>query len=192
MELDKAIQSVKNVANFNDKKPDWRDIIECIDSARFALMAGDNYTLKFVIVDDKEKIQGMTDATQQSFISQAHYIVVVCSNPSRTANAYGEGAERYLRQQAGAGIQNFLLKLLEKELSTCWVRFFVEKQIKKILSIPEKINVEAIFPIGYESFSYNLTGKLKKSEKFRIDLDRILYFNKYGNKKMKKIKGLDV
>jgi len=189
MDLDKAIQSLKKVTKFNNKKPDWRDIIECIDASRFAPMAGDNFTLKFIIVDDKEKIQKITDATQQPFISQAQYLVIVCSNPLRTINAYGEEAEKYLRQQAGAGIQNFLLKLEERNLSTAWIRLFVEDQIKKTLDIPEKINVEAIFPIGFEATEYNLSKKTKEN---KTDLNNILYFNKYKNKKMNNIKSLDV
>ena len=90
MNLDKAIESRKSVRKFIQKKPDWRDIIECIDAARHAPMAGNNFTLKFIVVDDKDKIQRLSEASQQSFISQAHYVVVVCSDISRTSNAYEE------------------------------------------------------------------------------------------------------
>ncbi|MEK6812064.1 MAG: nitroreductase family protein [Nanoarchaeota archaeon] len=178
MELDKAIKSRSSVRKFKSKKPDWRDIIECIDVARFIPKAGGNYTLKFILVEDKESIKKITDACQQDFIAQAHYVVVVCSNPSRLINAYGKQGENYSRQHAGAGIQNFLLKLEEVGLSTCWVGYFVESQIKKALSIPDEVNVEAVFPIGFEF-------EKKRTKKAPIDLDRILYFNIYGKDKMK-------
>ncbi len=184
MNLDKAIESRKSVRKFKQKKPDWRNIIECIDAARHAPMAGNNFTLKFIVVDDKDKIQKLSQASQQPFISQTHYVVVVCSDISRTSNAYQEKGEIFSRQQAGAGIQNFLLKIQGVGLSTCWVGAFVEKQIKEILKIPEKINVEALFPIGYEF------GKTPK--KLKIEMDRILYFNKYNNKRMQERKKLDV
>ena len=184
MDLTKAIQSRHSVKKFKEKKPDWRKIIECIDSARYAPMAGNNFTLKFILVNDNAKIQKIAEACQQQFISQSKYIVVVCSNSSRTANSFGKKAEIYCRQQAGAGIQNFLLKIQEKGLSTCWVGDFVEEQIKRVLKIPAGVNVEAIFPIGYE-FE-------KQKRKTKIDLDRILYFEVYGNKKMKDPKKLEV
>ena len=57
--------------------------------------------------------------------------------------------------------------------------------VKQALKIPDDINVEAMFPIGYEF-------EKPRTRKAKIDIDRILYFNKYGNKKMKKIKTLDV
>jgi len=184
MELNKTIQSRKSIKKFKSKKPDWRDIIECIDSARYAPMAGKNFSLNFILIDDKEKIRKISEATQQSFVGTAHYIVVVCSNPSRTINAYEEKGEKFIRQQAGAGIQNFLLKIQEVGLATCWIGYFVEEIIKRELKIPKEVNVEALFPIGYE-FE-------KTKAKPKIDIDRILYFNKYGNKKMKTPKKLEV
>jgi len=185
MDLNKVIQSRKSARKFKDKKPDWRDIIECIDAARYSPMAGNNFTLKFILVNEQEKIQKISDAAQQPFISQAKYVVVVCSDTSRAVNAYKEKGKIFCRQQAGAAIQNFLLKIQEAGLSTCWVGYFVEEQIKRELKIPENIQIEAVFPIGYEF-------EKAKTRKIKIDMDRILYFNKYKNKKMKNPKKLDV
>jgi nitroreductase len=181
MELDKVIKNRRSVRKFKERKPDWRRIIECIDSARFAPMAGNNYTLKFIVVDDEERIKKIAKSCQQDFIAQAKYVVVACSNASRTTNEFGESGKVYCRQQAGAAIQNFLLKIVESGLSTCWIGHFAEEQIKKTLDIPKDVDVEALFPIGYES-------EKPRTRKMKIDLDRILYFNSYGNVKMKKQK----
>ena len=179
MDLGKAITSRHSVRKFSTKKPDWREIIECIDSARYAPTAGGNFTLKFILVDEKEKINELAEAAQQDFISKAHYVVAVCSIPGRLVNAYGPQGDVYARQQAGASIQNFLLKIQESGLSTCWVGYFTEEKVKGILDIPNNANVEAIFPIGFEF-------EKKKTRKAPIDLDNILYFNKYGKDKMRK------
>lgn len=175
--LDKIIHARRSIRKFRSDKPDWRDIIECIDAMRYAPMAGNNFSLKFILVDDEKKINEMAKASQQDFIADAHYVVVVCTTPTRTELAYGERGKGYLKQQAGAAIQNFLLKITEKGLATCWVGHFVEELVKEILDIPKGINVEALFPVGYA---------LKKPEKKRkIDLDSVLYFNRYKNKRMK-------
>ncbi len=184
MDLDKVIQSRKSVRRYSSKKPDWRDIIECVDAARFAPMAGGNYTLKFIIVDDPEKIKKLAEAAGQHFITNAKYVVVVCTNPGRTVNAYEERGKKYCRQQAGAAIQNFLLKIQEKGLGACWIGAFVDDMVKVTLKIPDDINVEALFPIGYEF--------PKTEPRRKIELDRILYFNEYKNKKMKPPKKLDI
>ena len=182
--LDKIIKARRSVRKFKSIKPDWRDILECIDSMRYAPMAGNNFSLKFIVVDDEEKIDKLAEASQQRFISQANYIVVVCSITSRTETSYGERGKTYLRQQAGAAIQNFLLKLTEKGLATCWIGHFVDNQVRRILKIPEDVNVEALFPIGYA---------FKKPEpKRKIDLTSVLYFNEYKQKKMHPPEKIDV
>ena len=42
---------------------------------------------------------------------------MVCTTPGRTEIAFGDRAPGYLKQQAGAAIQNFLLKITEAKLS---------------------------------------------------------------------------
>jgi len=184
MELNKAIKSRCSTRKFKDKKPNWKEIIECIDAARYAPTAGNNNTLKIILVDDKEKIENISEACQQDFISQANYLVVFCSNKSRLTNAYGKNGEKFNKQQVGAAIENFLLKIQEKGLATCWVGYFVENKIKKELKIPDKIEVEAVFPIGYEK-------EKPRTRRIKTDLDNILYFNKYGEKRMKPLRRVD-
>jgi nitroreductase len=181
--LDKIIHNRRSIKKFKSTKPDWREIIECIDSMRYAPMAGNNFSLKFILVDDEKKIAELTKASQQEFINDAQYVVVVCTTPGRTETAYGDRGKSYLKQQAGAAIQNFLLKITEYKLATCWVGHFVDEQVKDILSIPKDMNVEAMFPIGYP---------MKRPEPKRIiELDNVLYFNKYGNKNMIKPRIID-
>ncbi len=184
MDLDTAIKSRKSVRKFSSKKPNWRHIIECIDSMRYAPMAGKNFTLKFIVVDEKEKLKKIAELADQDFIATVEYLVVVYTDPSRTKNLFKEKGEVYTRQQAGAAIQNFLLKIVEKGLSTCWIGHFDEEKIKKEFKIPEGMNVEALFPIGYEA------KKEKPSRK--ISIDSVLYFREHKKKRMRKIKKMHV
>ena len=69
MDLNKAIQKRHSARKFSDKKPDWRVIIECVEAARYAPMAGNNCTVKFILVDDEEKIKKISEAAQQQKIS---------------------------------------------------------------------------------------------------------------------------
>jgi nitroreductase len=178
MELDKAIKERHSVRKFSSKKVNWRDVVECIDLARYAPMAGNNLTVKFILVDDAEKIQTIGEACQQPFVSTAKYIVVVCSNPDTIINSYGKKeGEIYSRQQAGAAIENFLLKVTEKKLATCWVGYFAEDIVRRTLDIPNGVNIEAIFPMGYE---YEKQAR----KKHKTDLDLILYFNTYKERRM--------
>jgi len=184
MQLDKVIKGRYSCKKFKSEKPNWRDIIECIDVARFSPMAGNIFTPRFILVDDKEKIKNLAEASQQDFISKVDYVIVICSECSLTKNAYEDRAERYCRQQAGAAIQTILLKIQDKGLSACWVGHFVDIQISEILKIPENFLIEAMIPVGFEY------SQSKRREKKSID--GVLYFNEFGNIKMKNPKRLYV
>lgn len=182
MELDKAIQERHSVRKYKDETPDWRDILECIDSMRFAPMAGGIFPLRIILIDKPELIQKLTEAAQQHFISNVDYVVVVCTDPKMVQNAYEERAERYCRQQAGAAIENFLLKIQEKGLGSCWVGAFNDEQVQRELGVPEGTFVEAMLPVGIEQKKYiQIRGKRKT----KPNIDNALFFNEYGNKKMK-------
>ncbi len=178
MDLDKAIQERKSVRKYSNKIPDWRDIIEAIDSCRYSPMSGNNYSLKFILTKDEKIIKKISQACQQSFLENAPFLVIVLSDSSRTLNLFGERGQRYLKQQAGAAIENFLLKIQDYGLSSCWVGHFVDYLIKEALKIPEGIDVEAVLPVGYES-------KESSSKRRKIDLNRILFFDEYGERMMK-------
>ncbi len=180
MQLENAIKKRKSIRRYSEKKPDWRKIVKAIDAARYAPMAGNLFSLRFILVQDKDKIVRLKQACQQDFVGKAHYIVVVISDMTQVNRSYGNRAEKYGRQQAGAAIENFLLELESQGLATCWTGYFSEEQIKRILEIPENMVVEALFPIGLET-------KIKTKEKPKPDLENILWFDKWKNKYMKPI-----
>jgi nitroreductase len=76
MVLDKIIESRRSIRKFKSTKPDWRTIIECIDSMRFAPMAGNNFSLKIILVDEKDKIKYCRSCRQ--ILLKSNYLVVVC------------------------------------------------------------------------------------------------------------------
>lgn len=178
MDLDKAIKSRHCVRRFKTKKPDWKKILKAIESATLAPLAGNIPTLKFVLVSEKEKIQELAKAATQDFIAQAQYVIVVCSDPKQCKRSYDKRGEMYCKQQAGAAIEHLFLKLTDLKLATCWVGAFSDKTVKRILKIPEDIEVEVLLPIGYE------IGKT--AQKHKPDLDSCLFFNTWKNKYMTK------
>jgi len=184
MDLDKAIKTRHSVRRFKNKSPNWRDIIKAIDLARLAPSAGNIHSIRFIVVTEDEKLRELAEACQQDFVGTAKYVVVICTDPAETIRHYGERGKKYCTQQTGAAIENFLLKLTELKLATCWVGAFADEQVKQILQIPENCEVEALFPIGYEM-------PPKSKQKPKRKLDHILFFNIWGNKYMHEIKKVE-
>jgi nitroreductase len=161
-----------------ERKPDWRKIVRAIDATRFAPCAGGQFALKFILVSNEKKIAELAEAAQQDYVGSAKYVVVAVSDDSKLVRSYGDRGVRYASLQAGAALENFWLALTEQGLVTAWVGYFYDEQVKSALGISDDMNVEAIFPIGKET-------KVKGSERrAKPDLDNVLYFEKWGNKKM--------
>jgi len=159
--------------DFKSKSPSFRDVAEILDSARYAPCAGGIYTVKIVIVDNKEIKAKLAEACLgQAFVAKAPYVLVVCSDLTQINRSYGKHAEMFAHQQAGAAVENMFLKASELGIGTCWVGAFDENAIKRILRIPENAFVEAVLPIGYEM------GKALKKEK--IELKKIVRFNDWS------------
>lgn len=179
MDFEKLVKSRQSVRKFSDKKPDWRDIIECIDTARYIPIAGKNFILRFLLIQDKEKIQKIAKDSEQDFIAKAHYVIAVYSDNKRLKTLFGEEKGNiYSRHEAGAAIQTILLSLEDHGLAGCWVGHFDEEEIKIVLKIPEQMTLEAIIPVGYEF------KKTKLREK--INIDSVLYFDEHKKEQMRK------
>lgn len=185
MELKDAIERRKSVRKFSSKKPDWRNILEAINSAKYAPMAGGIFPLKFMLIDDKKLIEEIARWSEQEFINQVKYVVAVVSDSGMVSNPFPKKGKIFSHQESGAAIQNFLLSLEEFELSTCWIGHFNEEKIKKILKITEDYTIEAIFPIGYSD------EKLINKKKQNHDMYNFLYFNEWENYRMKKVEKIE-
>lgn len=177
MKLKEAIEKRADVKSFDLKTPNWRAVVRAIDAARFAPSAGNHFSARFIVIDDEKIIEKLADACQQSFVGKAKSVVVVVSDDKALVRSYGERGEMYGRQHSGAAIENFLLALEEEKLVTSWVWYFVDEQVRRVLSIPDNVKVEGIFPIGKMS-------KASKREDRVVKLEDVLFFGKYGEKKM--------
>jgi len=177
MNLRSAIEGRADVRRFDLKAPSWRKIVRAMDAARFAPSAGNHFAVRFILVSDDAVISELAAASQQSFVGKAKSVVVVVSDDAGLVRSYGKRGYRYCSQHAGAVIENFLLALEAEKLVTSWVWHFVEDQVKRVLDVPDNVKVEAIFPIG-------IKPKIVKAENKGVRLENILFFGKYGEKKM--------
>ncbi|MDP4039354.1 MAG: nitroreductase family protein [Candidatus Pacearchaeota archaeon] len=175
MKLQDAIEKRRSIRKFSDKKVSWDMVLEAIDAANQAPFAGNINNLQFIIVSDQENKNQLAKSSQQTWIADAPYIVVVCAETKKLENHYDKLGIKYSKQQAGAAIENFLLKITDMKLASCWIGAFSEEQIKSTLKIPEKYDVEAILPIGKEK------GKIKAPRKHNLETS--IHWDKWGVQK---------
>ncbi len=176
MELQKTIEKRASIRKFSMRKPPIELISKAIFAADMAPSAGNLQLLTYIIIENKETIGKITDACQQEFIRKAPYVVVVVSDSKRIKILYDKRAEKYMKHNVGAAVENFLLKITDQGLAACWVGAFIEDTIKHILRIPGDKEVEVIIPIGYEEIEGRAKQKLKKYPVNRV------FFENWGNK----------
>src|SRR3989344_4790062 len=119
MEFDSVVRKRHSVRSFKSKAPSWRDVLEAVDSALQVPTSGGHYHIKFLFVENPETIKKISKLAEQSWIAESKFLAVVCSNDTPLEDLYGERGRVYSRQQAGAAIQTFLLKLVDLGLSAC-------------------------------------------------------------------------
>jgi len=166
MEFDSVIEKRVSVRSFKDKKASWKLVLEAIDSASKAPFPGNKNHIKFLIIENPETINKIAEFANQLWINEAPILVVICSDDTHLESQYGERGRVYSRQAAGAAIENFLLKITELGLSSCWVGAYTDELIKQTLKIPMHIQIEAILPVGY--------SKNKSDKKRKIALEHLL------------------
>ena len=176
MNFDDILKSRTSIKEFSSKKPKEEHIIDIIEAGNLAPSPGNLPILTYTIVENKEKINKIAEACQQFFIEQAQVVMVICSNQKNIDIMYDKRSKTYTKQQAGAAIENMLLKITELKLASTWIGAFSEVTIKNALKIPDEINIEAILPIGYP-----LKGE-KTKQKTKPPLETRVFFNTYNNK----------
>lgn len=136
--------------SFKVKRASWKAVINAVNAAAQAPYAGNKNNVKYVVTERDDKIKKIANACEQDWIRDTGIVVVVVSDETLPEEAYGERGRIYSRQQAGAAIQNFLLKITDLGLAACWIGAFNDTKIRNIFEIPEDWNIEAVIPIGYE------------------------------------------
>ncbi|MEM4703225.1 MAG: nitroreductase family protein [Candidatus Pacearchaeota archaeon] len=172
--LDKIIRARRSIRRYSDKKVSFKDVTEILDVARFAPMAGNIFTLKLIVVSARQKIKDLAQAAQQPFLNDSSFIIVVCSETSKVVRSYASRGVKYAHQQAGAAIQNMLLKITSLGLASCWIGWFDDTAVKRTLKVPQEVDIEALIPIAYAD------GKPGKV--FKPDLKSIIFFEEWGKK----------
>lgn len=179
MEFKKVIKERTSRRKYSSKKPKLEQVMELIEAANLAPSPGNLQILRYILVEDEKQIEKIAEACQQDFIKKAQILVVICSDPKNTERAYDKRAKKYIRQHAGAAIENFLLKATDMGLASCWVGAFVEFTIKNILNIPDHVDVEAVLTVGNKL----ITDRTKQKRK--PELYERIWFGQYGNKYQK-------
>jgi len=174
----------RSVRSFSDRTVSKEEIEKCIDAAHLAPSACNSQPWKFVAVCNDEKRGALAQAACKGIYTEklgpnrllfeAPVIVALVNEKMKLAARSGavlKGTDYSLIDIGIAG-EHFVLAASALGIGTCWVGWFNEKEVKKVLNIPRKLRVPALIAMGY--------AKEKNfPEKKRKDKNQIMSFDEY-------------
>ncbi|MDP2928502.1 MAG: nitroreductase family protein [Candidatus Omnitrophota bacterium] len=175
LDLVKKRRSVRKYANRSVP----REIISrCIEAARLAPSACNSQPWYFIIVDDEELKKQLARCafsgiySMNSFAGGAAAFVVTVRDKSsyfaRLAGAF-RGVE-YNLVDIGIACEHLILQAEEDGVGTCWLGWFNERAVKKVLGIPKNKKADIIISMGY-------SNDLEPRDKVRKPVEEICKFN---------------
>jgi nitroreductase len=171
----------KSVRNFIDKPVEREKLMVCLEAARIAPSATNSQPWKFIVVDDKPIKDKLCAAAfggiymLNSFCKKAPVIIVVVSERAKFMSRIGgmfRGTEFSLID-IGIACEHLVLQAVDQGLGTCWIGWFDEGAVKKVLNIPPGKKVAILIALGYYD-----PAKINP-ERNRDPLDKVSSFNSY-------------
>ena len=179
MSLKEIIDRRYSCRQFQEKEVEREKIIRCIEAARMAPSACNSQPWRFIVVDDPELKKKLVSVARSGifgvmnhFLNQAPVIIVVVAQREKFLSEVGGKimSTSYYLIDIGIACENLVLQATELGLGTCFVGYFNERGVKKLLRIPRREKVVLLIAMGYP-------GEDIKKKKRRKSLGKILHFN---------------
>ena len=180
MSLIDLIRSRRSIRSFTDQPISREAITLCLEAARLAPSACNAQPWTFVVADDPATKDRLAEAAfggvyaNNRFCREAPVLVAIVSEKANFASRIGgqfRGTHYYLID-IGIAIEHFVLQAEELGLATCWVGWFNEGGVRRVLDIPKERKVEILLALGH-------TGKAAEGSHDRAPLERMSAFNRY-------------
>jgi len=173
MDVFECIRTRRSVRKFKDKQVPWDNIVTIMQAGKYAPSAGNLQNWKFIVVKNDEKRKAIAKAClDQEWTEVAPIHIVMIGDYQKAERFYGiRGRRLYTIQGVAAAIQNMLLTAHSLGLGSCWVGAFDDDEIRRLLSLPEQVDVHAVVVIGYAD------EEPETPPKHRIE--HMMYFDKW-------------
>lgn len=156
-----------------------REVIERgLEAARLAPSACNSQPWHFIVVDQEPLRTQLAAAAfsgvyaMNAFAKAAPALIVAVRQPSRASAAIG-GAVRGIQYgliDVAIACEHLVLQAADDGVGSCWLGWFNEKAVKKLLGIPRANRVDTIISLGYPA-------EETERKKLRKEIDTIRTFN---------------
>ncbi|MFC1860839.1 nitroreductase family protein [Chloroflexota bacterium] len=156
-------------------------IDKILEAGRVAPSGRNKQPWRFIVVKDKAikdalVTKSFNDVNHEA--KEAPIIIVACANPSDALTTHER--EFYLFDVALA-VENIVLAATDLGLVTHLMTGLNEDELKKVLGLPTEVRFVAATPLAYPTGdSYDEAVKERLSQRSRIDMQEMVYSDKWG------------
>ena len=168
MDLYQAIKKRYSCRSYSSKPIEPEKLERILEVARQAPSAKNLQDWRFVIVTDEEKRKQLgIAANEQMFIATAPAIIIGCSNTDYAMRC----GQKIAAIDVAIAMEHIALAATAEGLATCWIGSFFPEKVKKVLDIPQNIEIIELMPIGYPAD--------KEIHRPREAVDKIVCYEKW-------------
>ncbi len=155
-ELLELMDKRRSCRNYLDREVSKEMLDKCLEAARLAPSSCNKQPWRFAIVRDQEtrrKIcrEALLPGIKMPWAETAPVLVVLGAEPASVPHKIApllSGIKYHLIDIGIAG-EHFVLAAEAQGLGSCWIGWFREKPVKKILNIPRKVQLLSLITIGF-------------------------------------------
>ncbi len=164
MQVFDAVRTVLAVRSYQDKPVPPELVRRIVEAGQLTASSMNGQPWHFIVVENRDILHRIgTLARTGPYIAQAPLAIVVAIDQTKFAVSDGSRA-----------IQSMILTAWSEGVSSNWVGFMGQKEVRPLLGIPETMDILAIVPFGYPA---QPVGKGKKQRK---PLSEVVSHERYG------------
>ncbi len=182
MDFKSLVLTRQSDRNYIDRPVENDKLARILECARMAPSACNAQPWHVIVVNDPEIRNTIADATSEKILGMNHFTkqapvhLVLVEEVANLSSGFGSWVKRRHFPLIDIGIiaAHLSLAAADEGLGSCMIGWFDEKKVKKALGVPSSKRVQLIITLGYPSKETRI--------KIRKPLDKIVSFNKYGEK----------
>lgn len=149
------IKKRQSVRKYQDRPVEEEKLNLILEAARLAPSSSNSQPWHFVVVKNKdlraklERAVPLGVAAINKFMEEAPVVIVGCVTPNFFQKVSSMLGRENHWIDVSIAMEHMVLEAEELGLGTCWIGWFDEGKVKKLLNVPRTAKVVAMLALGY-------------------------------------------
>lgn len=140
IDIFEAIQKRRSIRTYQDEPVEEDKLHQLLEAARLAPSAKNRQNWKFIVVRDKHIREQLAHAcNEQKFIAEAPVVIAGVADPTL----------KWYKIDMGIAVEHIALEAMKLDLGTCWIGAFDEREVSRILKVPDNLETVILITVGY-------------------------------------------